>query len=104
MNNFVEVDTKKKLTANENLMILSQSWQDRAQKHLLTSQCKSSKTQKTILLDKAMLNINLAIKLISIVKNIEEKTAQDIVLHEVIACDIERENMKKYLRIGFVIL
>jgi len=104
MSNFVEVDTKKKLTANENLMILSHSWQDRAQKHLLTAQYITSKIQKTILLDKAMLNINLAIKLISIVKNIEEKTAQDIVLHEIIACDIERENMKNSLRIGIVIL
>lgn len=103
MSNFVEVDPKKKFIADENLMILSRSWQNRAQKHLLEAQNISSKEQKTILLRTAMLNINLATKLIAIVKNIEEKTAQDIVLHEVIACDVERENMKNSLRNGVVI-
>jgi hypothetical protein len=103
MNDFIEVDIKKKFIANENLMILSRSWQDRAQQHLSRAQNISSEKQKIVLLQKAMLNINLATKLISIVKNIEETTAQDIVLHEVIACDIERENMKISLRNGVVI-
>jgi hypothetical protein len=103
MNDYIEVHIKKKLIAKENLMILSRSWQDRAQKHLSKAQNITSKEQKMILLQTAMLNINLATKLISIVQNIEEKTAQDIVLQEVIACDVERESMKNSLRNGVVI-
>lgn len=85
---------------NKNLRPLIESWQKRAHEHLAQADKTNNEKARSLLLNGAILNINLATELLAISDDIDTSKAQDAVLQNVISDDEQLLIMIKPLLTG----